>query len=184
MVEYYQTKKELFRRQRPAQLRHNVPDIFGHKTVLYIGAQTARMDFGDDFRDAGYQIDVLEIYPPNVQYLQKLGWINTVIEGDVRQASELLTKTYDVVFWWHGPEHIEKESLEATIAGLKGIATKLVVLGCPWGRHVKKHANENPHEAHISALYPEDFRKMEFEVSTLGEQDFPGSNVLAWLRKC
>ena len=129
----YLADREYFRRQRPTQLKQEIPDIWDYGSVLYVGARTDRMDFGKDFKLAGYEIDVLEIFEPNVQYLKTVEFINHVIRGDVRQARLLVQRTYDIVFWWHGPEHIEKSDLGDTLNGLRLIAEELVVCACPWG---------------------------------------------------
>jgi len=39
---------------------------------------------------------------------------------------------------------------------------------------------DNPFEKHVSAIYPTDFEGSDFNVSTIGSPDFPGSNILAW----
>ena len=179
----YLTDREYFKRQRPEQLVRKIPDIWSHSSVLYVGARTDRMDFGICFQMAGYDIDVLEVFGPNVEYLKQIQWIKKVIQGDVRHAPMIVDRDYDVVFWWHGPEHIEKVDLERTLEGLKRITKKIVVCGSPWGIYEQGPLYDNPWEIHRSTLYPSDFESLEFKTSTLGIQDLPKSNILSWWRR-
>ena len=48
-----------------------------------------------------------------IKYLKK--FYENVIQGDVREIDKIISKFYDVIVWWHGPEHIEKEKLESTL---------------------------------------------------------------------
>ena len=175
--------KYFLKPKRKPQLLENIPDIFEQETVLYVGARTTRIDFGPELRDQGCQIDVLEIFPENVEYLERVNWINKVIEGDVRNAPELVDQQYDLVFWWHGPEHIRDTELKKTLDGLVSISSKLVVCGCPWGDVPQRKVYGNPHEAHINAVQPEHFTENGFNTLTLGRPNMYLSNILAWHRK-
>lgn len=163
--------------KRTASLGRLIPDLFNYKTVLYIGARNKRIDYGDTFVEKQYDITVLEIFEPNVRYLKTVKWIKEVIHADVTTFET--DKKYDIVFWWHGPEHVEKSQLETTIKKLEGMANIAVVLGCPWGNVVQADKDSNPHERHISYLDRGDFEKMGHTVEYIEPKDIMGSNITA-----
>lgn len=84
-----QAKLKLKRRK---QLETNIPDIWSYKSVLYIGARTDRIDFGKNFQKKNYEIDILEIHKPNVNYLKSISWINKVIHEDVIKINKSIKK--------------------------------------------------------------------------------------------
>lgn len=163
---------------RTASLQRLCPDLYDYENILYIGARSNRFDYGLEFRAAGYNIDVLEVFPENVRHLKTIPWINNVIEGDVREIS-FWNDYYDVVFWWHGPEHIHSNELIPTLNKLEIYARKLIVLGCPWGTYVQGAIHNNPWEEHVGAYSWEHFEPLGYEVECLGQKDVPGSNVTA-----
>ena len=165
---------------RKDQLENNIPDIWDYSSVLYIWARSDRMDFGKQFLKNKYAIDVLEVFEPNIDHLRQIPWINSVIHKDVKDIDESLEKKYDIIFRRHGPEHIEKEHLQNTLQKIEKYANKLVILWCPWWKFAQDELYENPFEKHVSAIYPTDFEWSDFNVSTIGSPDFPGSNILAW----
>jgi len=166
--------------KRKPQLEKNIPSIWNYNTVLYIGARTDRIDFGDEFKENNYKMDILEIFKPNVDYLKKIEWLNQIIEGDVKEVDKIIDKKYDVIFWWHGPEHIGKEDLKVTLDKLKKLANHYVVLGCPWGDVEQGDIFGNKWEEHVSELNLEDFEENGFKTDLIGEKDILGSNILAW----
>lgn len=167
---------------RKRQLERSIPDIWQYDNVLYVGARESRIDFGREFRRNNYQIDVLEVFRPNVDFLKEVAWLNQVYQGDVRQVDEVIGQEYDIVFWWHGPEHIDKAELKETLRRTESVATKLIVCGCPWGVYEQEEAYGNPFEEHRAHLLPEDFACLGYEVSAIGREGFFGSNIIAWKR--
>ncbi len=163
-----------------------IPDIFENSTMLYIGANKLRTQLTDLFenRCSNMTIDVLEIWHENVKYLRGLKKFNGVMQGDVREIDKLFKpNSYDIVMWWHGPEHIEIQELAKTLDKLKRVAKKLVILGCPWGIYVQGEEYGNPYEKHISHLTLDFFKNHGFLTSVVGTRDIPGSNITAWWKK-
>lgn len=161
---------------RTVSLRRLIPNLFSgiYKSVLYIGAGQ-RFDYGIDFKNAGMDITVLEISNYNItHWVRKIPWIKNIIEGDARTFTP--TEHYDVVFWWHGPEHIKKEEFIPTMKKIESYG-KVIILGCPWGKFDLGPLKENVHEAHISEYDHSDFESLGYEVECLGEKDVPGSNL-------
>jgi len=168
---------------RNRQLLHCIPDALKYKTLLYVGANRRRQQVLDLFRDRGYRITVLEIWLPNAMYIAKrVSGVQDVVCGDVRNIMReaLPLPRYDVVCWWHGPEHIAIEDLAPTLANLEEIAERLVILASPWGRYDQGPVDGNPWEKHRSSIYPDLLRALGYSTHTIGTRDRRGSNLLAW----
>ncbi len=174
------TKVERVEAARLAQLRAFVPQVFAPGTLLYVGASPRRSQFLPELIAAGRAVTLLEIWPANVEYFRARAGIEVVC-GDVRQVAALVlpAERYDVAFWWHGPEHIAREELADTLAGLEQRA-RVVVIGCPWGTSPQAEIDGNMHQRHAASLQPEDFQRLGYRVSTIGHaHDGSRSNILA-----
>lgn len=164
-------------RDRKASLDRMVPELWQCTDVLYVGARTDRIDFGRELRDAKVEVSVLEIHEPNVKFQRTVEWIAEVIHGDVRTFTP--TRRYDAAFWWHGPEHVHEHELHEALSRLEAAAKKLVVLGCPWGKHKQDELHDNPYERHVSHFDYKTFEALGYEVECLGAKNSPGSNITA-----
>ena len=160
---------------RTSSLERLIPDLYAYDSVLYVGARTDRMDYGDKFKEGGAVVDVLEVFEPNVAHLKTVDWLNEVYCGDVRTFST--DKKYDIVFWWHGPEHIQEEELASTLTLLEDNAKVAVVLGCPWGNFPQGHLHSNPNEEHVSHYDYDVFEDLGYTVECIGHKGVPGSNI-------
>ena len=128
--------------------------------------------------NSGYEISILEIYKPNVEYFKNNSRFAEVIEGDVKEFNS--NKKYDVVFWWHGPEHIEESRLKDTLEKLESIAGHMVVLGCPWGDVSQGKGYEyNPNEEHINFIKTGCFENLKYTAVYFGLENSDGSNITA-----
>jgi len=165
--------------ERLKQLKHYTPYLFRPGSILNVGANRIRFDLLPELHNAGREITLLEAWPENVKHWANEPRLKETIEGDVREIDKLKVGTFDVVLWWHGPEHIERDELEATIAKLEAAAEGLVVLGCPWGVYKQGPFMGNPYDEHKASLYPADFEAMGYQVATIGEADKHGS-LMAW----
>jgi len=180
------SEKSTIEMQREVQLEMNVPYIWEHVYVLYIGANVDRFHFKNNLRDHDCQVDILEIDEDRCRDLEKLDWINKVIHGDVADIDHFIEpdQPYDLILWSHGPEILEREDLIfSTIEKLINLTYETLVLLCPWGRYdytldEKKHLRSS--DINKIALYPDDFLEHGFSVSVLGKKDVRGSNLLAW----
>lgn len=168
---------------RTESLKRLAPDLFTdkHKTVLYIGARNGGFEYGRDFRFAGIKISILEAFEKNVNFLKEIPWLIEVIHGDVRTIK--LENKYDIIFWWHGPEHVLAQDLPPTVAKLESACNHIVVMGCPWGKY-EQSSNPygsyiNPYEVHVSHFDYSIFEIMGYTVECLGTKDVPGSNITA-----
>lgn len=187
-------------KERDKQLLRCIPDIYDHKTLLHIGAQMKGswpiFRDGDVFEALGYKIDILEIWPPNVAALQRLnknghkfrnkekgpGAFRTIIEGDVSNPDHLgMLRRYDVIMYWHGPEHIPEDKIQQTLTRLFMKTLKILAISTPCGNH-QRTQEHNPYEEHLSTLYPALFEGLGFETDLVGECGQPGNNLMAWRR--
>jgi len=169
-------------RKRKLQVA-KIPNVYAYETLLYIGASPSRFELIDEFFYAKYKIDVLEIFEPNVKALEIMNrrWkiFNKIMLGDVRKVEEILQHRYDVIVFWHGPEHLDLLDFVPTMKKLEDFAKRLLICGCPWGDYPQGPVKGNVHEKHVSSLYQMDFQRIGFKTSTL-RQPGRGSNLLAW----
>jgi len=161
-----------------------IPNIYAYDTLLYIGASPDRFELIDEFYYANYEIDVLEIFEPNVQALEVMNrrWkiFNKIMLGDVRRIEEILQHQYDVIVFWHGPEHLGLLDFVPTMRKLEDFALRLLICGCPWGDYPQGAVKGNRNEKHLSSLFPADFEALGFNTSTIKRSPGRGSNLLAW----
>lgn len=171
------------KKNREKQLLKCIPTILDYKTLLYIGARKRMTQMVDLFVAASYTIDILEIWHPNVASLRDLKYIRRVIEGDIRNILKMNFTNYDIVMWWHGPEHVHWKELGEILKNLELLANELTVIACPWGDNFQGQWKSNIHEEHVSSLYPEIFKGFGWKIDTIGEKDVPESNLLAWRKQ-
>jgi hypothetical protein len=148
--------------------------------VLYVGAKARkRMPTGLwHLRRCSEEIVCLEIWEPNVKALRKTDFFDEVWHGDIADRATLLSVAgrFDLIFWWHGPEHV---SFPQAIDTCNRLHAAVVVCACPWGKYEQGACFGNPYEVHASALLPEDFERLGYEVTVSGKRDVPKSNIFA-----
>ena len=147
---------------------------------MFVGAAPGRFECGEELARAGYEVTVLEAWPAYAQVYEEHPDVARVVVGDVREVS--LGERYDVVFWWHGPEHVERSEVEPALRKLEQIAD-LVVVGCPWGRYEQSDVGGNPYQAHRCSLYPGEFRHWGYRVVVDRQRDCRGSSIIAWKQR-
>jgi len=167
---------------REKNLLNNIPNLFKYNNILYIGAKNSRMQCSELLRNniKNLKLDIVEPFIENYNFLLTLNWINKVYNCTIQDFD--IDIKYDIIFWWHGPEHIEKTQLKDTFEKIESLSNKYIILGCPYGKYEQGAVGGNDFEIHRSYLYPEDFSKYGYSVSTLGEKDVRCSHILAW--KC
>jgi hypothetical protein len=172
---------------REASVRRNIPDFLDYKTVLYVGVRRGRMQLLDLFLEAKYEADVVEIWPRNFTYLETLqkeeGLFKNIHCQDIKAFAAIGKGVFDVVVWWHGPEHMPKADLPAVLENLFKMTGQVLILGCPWGQTEQGGLGGNPNEVHVSSLTVSYFETLGFKTSTLGRENRGGSNILSWKRK-
>lgn len=165
-----------------------IPDIFDYETMLYIGANPRRIELADMFYLKGYEIDVLEIWEPNqkalLEWNKKWKIFRTIFLGDVRLIERIAwpDNKWDIILFWHGPEHLPKMDVAPMLEKLEQFANHLVILGCPRGEYEQDPVDGNPHERHECFLYEEDFHALGYCTATVRPKKPRGSNITAWKR--
>ncbi len=168
---------------REKQLLRCIPTILNYKTLLYIGAKKRMIQMLQLFVDTSYAIDIIEIWSANVTKLEDLNGIRRIIQGDVRNITQMELPYYDVVMWWHGPEHIYEKELHDVLRNLETLATKFVVVASPWGESKQSGKKGNLSERHVASLYSGTFRNLGWNtdmIGNIGNKDHTVSNLLAW----
>jgi len=164
---------------RKASLLRLCPNIFkGGDTVLYIGAKGERIDFGKEFSKCGDEITIVEAFRENVLACRRMQFVSKVIHSDIRSFQPGKEK-WDIVFWWHGPEHVYKSQIESSLSHIERMANKSVVLGCPWGVYGQGAVGGNEFEEHKATIFPKDFERLGYTVEALGKENELGSNITA-----
>jgi len=167
--------------ERNDQLIRCIPDVLNYKTVLYIGINRFRSMFIKDFADAKYMIDVIEIFKSNTEYWKKKDICNYIICADIRTVK--IEKNYDLIVWYHGPEHVARDEAIKTFEKLEDHANKMLILGCPHGAYPQGPEYGNENERHLSEWSGPDLMHYGFSVDIIGNHNEKGSNLLAWKRK-
>jgi len=170
--------------QRLAQLNELVPGLLrpgAERSCLYVGATPWRFQLARELHEAGYELTLLEVDKDNAYYYEGHPWLGGgVICGDVSEF--VPSRCWDVIVWWHGPEHIAPGELPGTLAKLEASAEQLVVLAAPWGENWQPMVEGNSHQEHKAHLQPEDFERLGYQTATLGVQGDLSTwpHVLAW----
>lgn len=172
-----------------------IPGVFDYETMLYVGANTKRIELIDLFYAHEYAIDVIEAWEPNFKAL--VGWnkkwkiFRNIYLGDVRMLDEIIVRLvpsvagiveelWDVIVFWHGPEHLPRLDVAPALAKLEEYADHLVIVGCPRGEYEQPAVGGNPFEEHESYLYEKDFQDLGYLTDTLKPEKPHGSNIMAW----
>ena len=177
----------LIQQERETAVRQHIPELFSGKyhSVLYVGANQKRQHFLNNFQESKYnKIVVIEAFHENAMYLkdklEKNSDLFKIIEGDIRDIEKFDLSKFDVVFFWHGIEHLPLQDIEPTLENLESYANFLVVLGMPFGDYPQGEEYGNIYEKHLTALYPSMLEKCGYTTHTIGNVDEIGSNLTAW----
>ena len=151
-----------------------------YKKLLYIGAKGRKggrhLELFPDF-----DVTVLEVWESHIQLLKE--HFSTVIHADVRDYVDS-GDFYDVIVWWHGPEHLPEDELKQVLEKLKSMA-HLVILGCPCGDSPQGAHLGNPYEEHVSSLQPEFFHSLGYHTEALLFEDGHDgryTNITSWYK--
>ena len=168
---------------RLAILTKYTGDIFTEPySVLYIGAKKKRWDYVPEMHNGGAEITALEACKENADGIWWSVYFKRVIHGDVRYIDylDLGRDKFDVVFWWHGPEHVSKAEAKELVPKLVALANKYVVFGVPWGVVPQGAVKGNYYEVHLSYWDIQDFRDIDFVVEAIEPKDVMGSCLIGW----
>jgi len=167
-------------KSRLAQLERCIPDIWSHKSYLYIGAGSYRHHFFERMQEKNLNVDVVEIDKGNCLWLiREQPWICNVYHYDIVDFLERISDekgkistAWDVIIWSHGIEMLPKDKSGLLFMMLDVCADRLIVHMTPYGRCGGT--------GNVSVWYPEDFSARDYTTDTLGKRDQRNSNLLAW----
>jgi hypothetical protein len=103
-------------------------------TLLYVGFRPDACAWLDELAAAGNHVTVLEVWPPNVMAGLGDPRVERFVVGDVRRMNGALAARYDHVWWWHGPERVEKRQFPGTLLRLAAKTRGTLVVASPWDR--------------------------------------------------
>jgi hypothetical protein len=126
---------------------------------------------------------VLEIFPENVKRLEACG-VPNIKCGDVMELRELgYDDAFDIILWWHGPEHMDKDDSRYAIREIEGEVNPngLVLLGSPLGFEKQGTAYGNKHEQHLSAWSESNYKDLEYHTEIVDDTPKrPTPHITAW----
>ena len=170
--------------ERLKTLEH-IPGLSQCESLLFVGFNDLSVrKWPPFFEQMGFRrVVILEAWKQNVEMIREMKKYE-VVEGDVRQADDYFQpESFDLVIWWHGPEHVPFEQLGVTFDKLKRIARRYIVVGCPWGHYSRRAFGGNPFEVHHCHLDTGFFEDMGFKTATVGRRNKHGSHITAWWDK-
>lgn len=169
-------------------LMASVPDFLDYSSVLYVGGNRTRLQLVHELWWAGSDIDIVEIWAAYVRELRrgqkKRAYFSRIMQGDVRALAEAIgDRKYELVVWWHGPEHVDRHDLPRALACLEAAATHLCVVGCPHGRCGQGVTKDgNVYQRHRTHWLPTDFEEIGWKAATLRPDPGMDSHLIGWKR--
>lgn len=146
--------------------------------LLYIGYRPDACSWLQELWRAGNSITVLEVWPPNVGDDDRVA---RFVVGDVRDVNKIfIGSRFDYIFWWHGPEHVDKWEFVPTLNALRARTDRLLAVAAPWGKYEQGSHEGNPFEEHRWSVYESDFNREGLSVAVDGTMDEPGSEIVGW----
>lgn len=164
--------------------RMGMPFLFQRKRALYIGCRHTDRALVDELKEAGVELDLLEIYEPNARYFEKYepDIFRRVIIGDA--TSYTPDEYYDAIIWWMGPEHAQKQ---AALNGLKRLEQycDLLAISVPNGMCVQGPIDGNQYERHVSTWTKNELMNLGFAVLSVGKEHGGGllDFLIGWIAK-
>lgn len=165
-------------------------ELVSFNSVLYIGASARlkrpgirlkKLYFAEQLAECCDYVDLLEIWPENIEGLKDTPPFRKLILGDARTIDEHVDQKYDLIFWWHGPEHIYEYEIPRTVEKMKRVCNKHIIFGCPWGIYEQGITYGNPHEEHKSHLQPEFYENLGFLTAVSNQSNHKNGNITAWM---
>ena len=157
----------------------NIPYLFQgcNKKLLYVGANCMRAFFLDILNSIGYVIDIIEIFEGNAKCIEEQYKFRNLIVGDIADE-ENIKENYDVIFWYHGPEHVDKDKFKKIDELLKN-KTKLIILGCPENDILQGEVYGNVFEKHVWSISQQDLIDLKYSTAKC-KRNGTTDNIIGW----
>lgn len=198
--------KDAIYKQRKSVFQTISPKIFKpykkKRTCLNIGAWPKRYQIVKELKKAGWTVDLLEIWKEYCDFFVPKNLFAHIYNINVVDIDLLDTQQWDMVLWWHGPEHIEKVEFETVLPKLLDRAKQFLVLAAPYNGEVdnpEEHAEtitskwaNNHHQLHRWNCTERDFKKFGMNtIITTPQLDWVSdemqqrlkSQITAWIEK-
>lgn len=93
-----------------------------------------------------------------------------ITHGDIKNISQIFDNNFDIVFHFHGPEHLLKDEYIDLLPEIESAANKMIILGCPNGVEEQGAAYGNPFEKHLSFWTEEDFQNLGYNTILVSDK--------------
>jgi hypothetical protein len=157
----------------------NIPELFdgNGKTALYVGANFMRAYFLDFLWECGYVVDIIEIFQGNEKPIREKYKFRNLIIGDISEKQNI-KENYDLIFWYHGPEHVSEAIFEKTSLLLDGKA-KMIVLGCPYDDTIQDEVYGNIFEKHLWGITQGKLNALGYTTAQCNRKN-ASDNIIGW----
>jgi hypothetical protein len=91
-----------------------------------------------------------------------------IFQGDLRN-DHFNPRSFDVVIWWHGPEHVEAAELPPALRLLEGYSRSLVLLACPDGED--PYEDEESDDVHLNHITHGGLEAFGYETRVVSRED-------------
>ena len=137
--------------------QYNIPE--NSKEMVFLSFGEREPDIKTLQANSLYTIKIVEGFKPNVDRLQSLYptldvTLSTI--SDFVKSEEFLNNTYEIIWWYHGPEHLEKEESLFLLKQMQK-RCKLLLTSMPHGYYEQGAYMNNNLEIHRSSFYIKDF---------------------------
>lgn len=166
----------------------------GSRSLLYIGIRhdTSPWWYLDLCKRLGIErVSVLEIFPKNLgdfevqcwsgKYGSDGGTIGTILGNACQIGDYVSPGEFDIIFFDHGPEHLDPQDFVLATQELKEHAGKLLLYSAPWGEWPQGEEDGNCHEVHRTVLTPELLTSVGMTSATVNQLGMGGEGeLIAW----
>lgn len=117
----------------------------------------------------GIDWKILEIFKENVDDTIRKGCPpDKIILGDILNTE--IYQNVDCLLFWHGPEHIDKQTFLQKLPDIEKKVSKLIIFGMPLGYEPQDVVYGNIHEVHVSEWQPDEWKKLGYDVSIVRDR--------------
>ena len=119
------------------------------------------------FKEFGYtDFDVMDVWKPNLDNLEYWEYLGDKILGNINNIDKLITKQYNIILFWHGIEHLEKNEFSILQSKLDLLSGTILIMGCPYGEFKQGEVDGNPYEEHKTHWQPEELESFGYDIFT------------------
>jgi len=167
-------------------INHYIKNPFSYKKVLNIGSEGNFSFSSEIYSNASYVVIIepfcgyMKSNEKNAEKQKNEIDIKIIRTFAINVGKIFKGKVFNLCFWWHGPEHIERDELKINLIELEKVTSDLILIGCPWGKYYQKEKGENIYQKHLSFLYEKDFTNLGYKVAVIGTRDKKRGRLLAW----